>query len=267
MIRKYKESANTPTKQSRYRQAVGWECCVIDRILSRHSKGPWIDKIPCFVDTTCGPGISNDGEEGSPLILLKELNRPSYTFPAAVHFVDIDEHCISSLIDIVRRTPLRKNIKIRFHNMDNRQFLTEELDINKWTFGFIYNDPSGDIPTFDELAEFYEIVNNASCDTIINCPTTTINRVRKAKHCSENRCLFELMEIVNKTFWHITHPVGKHKWSMMIGMNSPKFTIGGLFHRQDSEEGQAILKGLNYTTKEKKALGEQLTFGFERMVG
>lgn len=252
-MNKYKESQWTPIKQRRYRQLVNWSCAAINAIWNKHKGASWLDDKFYFIDTTCGPGVSKNGKDGSPLILLNQLHSNNYKFPATLDFIDVEENYIEELRFLIEGYSIREKVKVNLHCGDNKLVLKKILnnkENTKWTYGFIYNDPSGEIPKFDEISNFCEVAGMFPCDVIINCPATTINRVRMAKHCVEDRCFIEWINCIPKKFWFLTEPVGKHRWTMMLGTNWDHAKLYGDFYRNDSFEGMRILKKLNLTKKE-----------------
>jgi three-Cys-motif partner protein len=211
-------------------------------------RNPWASKRYHYFDITAGPGGGQFGL-GSPLIFMGEIGLAEIPYQAV--FIDQDERACERLTTAL--SPYMSQGRISVHCGNHHEILKKYIfdgrPDNK-QFGLIYDDPSGQIPSFDLLADF------ATChhriDILVYVSSTNIKRQYHCNLCSCNLRLDEYIKRIPKRVWLIREPQGCHQWTFLIGTNwdsFPAFKNKG-FYYIDSPEGQAILERANYTREE-----------------
>ena len=151
-----------------------------------------------YIDGFAGPGVYENGEDGSPAVVLKAAR--DHTFPTTAEllcvFVEAEPKRFDSLktvIDTIAKT-LPSNIKAeaifgRFdeHLQQATQLLTSQRNQNAPTLAFI--DPFGFSHTPFEAVK--QILSVPKCEVFINFMYEEVNRfLTKAEHAEDYDSLF-----------------------------------------------------------------------------
>lgn len=220
------------------------------------NKYNWVQNNTYFYyDLNAGPGVYND-IIGSPIIFLNEARKYRHVKFYVSLFEVLPENA-EMLESNIRSMNYPDNIDISIINKDSAQYLNKyAFSSGNQQFGMVYSDQNGKIPPFDTLSKFSEGKKSSRVDIVINLSATTIKRVSNQKYCTENRRLFDYLNIIDKNTWLIRKNHGRHQWTFLIGCNwkdFPEFKEIG-FRKADSIAGKRILDELNYTSKEKKQI-------------
>lgn len=222
---------------------------VIDKNLAKYRR--WCDERYFYFDITAGPGVVN-GEMGSPLIFLAEAKK--YGKVSAV-FIEKKRINWQPLFE---KANGYKKIQVNPRLGDNKDILPEYfVNEKKRRFGLLYCDPSGNIPDFQLLGDFSRISCYTTTDILINCPAVTLKRATGCSKCKYHSTLAEELTKIEKKYWLIREPYGKHQFVFLLGtnwVNFPSFKKIGMYPI-DSKEGEIIFKYVNYTTKEREVDG------------
>ncbi len=171
---------------------------------------PYINKVH-YYDLFCGPGKYDDGGEGSPLIILKELND---AFELALsRGIEMSEfNCLFNDIDSNIVETLKKNItsgigfnsnigSVSYRNEDYKQISLEVIqklkNLPKGEKAFIYIDPYGykDI-RFNELKQ---LIISKNSEVLLFLPTHFMFRF--SENGTPESLLNFIDEIVPKSQW------------------------------------------------------------------
>ncbi len=239
----------SPIKQEHFRIVLQTHLNIVQAIFKKY---PYIPSTFYYFDTHCGPGIYEGGESGSPFIFLEEINKTDLRFSAI--FIDENEEYIENLR---REVGTCKNIKI-LHGNNAELLPIYALPGRKKRYGLLYSDPNG---IFDDnmLSQFSRQTPHRTVDILINCPATTVKRVKNSTRHQETRTLNERLQPIDKKFLLVREALsGCQQWTFLLltGWYAfPKFKNIRMFHDSDPE-GIDILRKLNYTTKERKSASQ-----------
>ena len=239
----------TPIKQDKLKAFLNMHLRIA-RGAIKNKKFPNTNESYYFIDMNAGTG-SNNGYDGSPKIFMNSVHKLNIKFKA--YFIEKRPENHSQLIDNLQcYRNGSTNGEIYPLLGDHKEWLPRIANIiNEKTvnFGLIYTDPTGKTPPFEALAEVSSLKHFLKTDILINCPATNLKRLvgkfRKAH-------LSEYLEPINKKYWLIGEPFGRHCWSLLFGCNwnkYPSLESKGLYHLS-SGEGQEIFHRLNYSKKE-----------------
>ena len=119
-------------------------------------------------------------------------------------------------------------------------------------YGLIFHDPN-DLVDFDLLGRLYEQPQTQKVDLLIYMSATTWKRYRTG---SSKRIASLIVELgrINKRYWIVRDPRGKHQWTFLLGTNwqdFPYWERGG-FYRVDGREGSRVLAKLSETSEEAR---------------
>ncbi len=232
-------SEYTPVKQKHFEGIVDMHIRITKSIIERHT---WAHPVYHYFDINAGPGIY-ERIKGSPLIFLELAKKHCLDYRAVL--IESNEQYYQ---DLLRRTKKYQDCEVLSgdHNdvMQQRFFSKKHPSI----FGILYNDPTGQQPSFDLLSDASKCY--PKLDLLIYCPATNIKRVAHSKKTAET--LLDGLAKIDKKVWIVRKPMGNQQWSFLIGSNwidFPAWEKEG-FHNIQSERGQEILAELNYTKKE-----------------
>jgi len=169
----YAEGADTPHKQQALRDYFRLWLEITKNIIDRNQ---WADRTVTVVDAYAGIGVKDSTKEGSPVILLDELERSGVRY----RFFAIER-------DAATFSRLDESIRARFPNADGEvnvihsewQGMFREICrtvANSNGLGLVYLDPTGVLTMGD-----VELLEGAGrIDVAVNVATTNHKRVRKA---------------------------------------------------------------------------------------
>jgi len=246
-------SEYTPIKQEQLRGILEMHIRMVKGIIERSK---WAHPIYHYFDINAGPGIYNE-IEGSPIIFLKLATSRELCLNYKAVFIESNTQSYQKLLENTKTYPNREVI-LGDHNVEMRHFLDKRYPS---VLGILYNDPTGQRPSFDLLAEVNKYYPRL--DLLIYCTATNIKReVHSGQSSSET--LLDGLDKIDKKTWIVRKPMGKQQWTFLIGSNWEKYPDWkkARFYNVESEEGQEILAELNYTTREI-INQKQLRFKFE----
>jgi len=248
--KKYGSGPHTAEKQERLRSALRLHAIYVRAVCQK-----WPKKFYYFIDTTCGPGLSPEGEDGSPLIIMEQMSRLSGIEPRAI-FIDSDLGAIEALkYSLEKRYPRYWNQHVGLLNHDYAAVIPL-LEIPKSTKGIIYVDRTGQIPD-------WEVFRKCRLDLLINVACTTLKRVRgqqayfeaKGKVIEDPITPLDDAILSLRKEWLIQEPVGQHGWSMLFGFrNAPQSWKKQGWYRIDSERGKHLLMLATKSKEEQKSM-------------
>lgn len=234
----------TGVKQAHFRTLIRAHIGIVQAIQRKYS---WVGKKYLYFDINSGPGIYDDGEKGSPVIFLDEIENVGMDYQAIL--IDINENNVEKLRDVTG-----DNKRVTIVCEDNATAITRfynSCSMNDLQYGILYTDPNG---TFNSalLGEFSSRFNKI--DLLINCPATAIKRERNCSKCDENRTLVQRLEAIRKKHWLVRKklPNSTYQWTFLLGSNwdnFPEFRNLGMF-KCNSRMGKQILGELNLTASE-----------------
>lgn len=237
-------SEATKYKQQHLETILRTHIRIVKAIFGRNNYSS-LSKKYIWIDLNAGTGWlkkENSIEAGSPIIFLQIAEEfPEIDFVCCL----FEDYFFDELVKNLQHYRKLKNVELLFFRDHN----TINLHTNKKYYGMIYHDPSG-FPNFDLIENIYKNNSLNLVDVLINCPTTTVKRVRKAHE--DYLKLNEYLLKIKKSNWCVREPFGKQQWSLLIGTNwdnFPTFSKQG-FYQHNSEYGASILKKMNETKKE-----------------
>ena len=214
----------------------------------------WLENTFYYIDANAGEGsyAMEDGSVclGSPIVALAELHKSDLRHEA--YLIEISKDNCKKLRDRLSQEEFYGDC-VNVHHGDQYEILPGLLnakDGKRKRLGMLYTDPSGTPPDFNLLTRISHNNRFEQIDFLIYCSATNIKRIIGAG----NDCirLKEAIETINKKYWLIREPMGRHQWTFILGTNwkgFPQFEKIGLY-QVTTEKGQEILKRLNYTNKE-----------------
>jgi three-Cys-motif partner protein len=244
-------SGHTFEKLNTFQSIVKTHLAIANRVIQKHH---YYDRSYWYIDITAGPG-RYEGFDGSPLVFLKEaIQQPGILFNVVLIEINNDNFDV-----LLRATDVFReysNINLFMERGDHRELLKKYYGvIGPKRIGLIYCDPTGNIPDFDLLSETSIIRLFTSTDFLVYMSAANAKRVALSPLCKESRRLSDFLETINKDWWQLREPIGRHQWTFLFGSNYrfPEFrTIK--FHSRDSKEGRGIWETLCTTSKEREGI-------------
>jgi len=240
----YDCSKYTPQKNEDFRFFLRTHIKITDYTLRRNI---WADPSYHYFDITAGPGKGEYGP-GSPVIFCEEIKSINRQYQAT--FIEYDEKkCQELRLNLTPYADNRGHLTI--HCGDHHSVLGEYIRTkHAKDYGLLFDDPTGQIPSFDLLAKFAEYYPRI--DILIYVAPTNIKRQYQSRLCSNDLRLEDFIKQIPKAYWLIRKPQGRHQWTFLLGTNwdsFPCFKSRGFYHK-DSEQGQEIFNRINYTKDE-----------------
>lgn len=239
----------TQIKQQHFQNIVDVSLRIVSAILLRNS---WADPLYTFIDLNAGPGNIN-AQDGSPQIFCSLAENYS-RIKKKVTLCEINDKNADQLehlrVDYKDFADYSIQVLRGDHN-DTVPPLIPAAPIK--TYGLIYNDPTGSLPSFDllqMLADAYPLT-----DILIHTSASNLKRQRRAEHCPVDKRIDEYVQAINKKHWIVREPYTKFQWTFLLGTNwdgFPQFKRLG-FYRADELDGAAIMRRLAYTQSERDA--------------
>lgn len=266
----------TPDKSKAFHTILRMQINIARAVIRKYAR---YTPLPyTYIDLTAGPGYSDPQHTipGSPLIFLRlatqeipigtstEKNMPPVPFEA--HLFEKDPEFATNLQKETapyKQSPHCRTLTI--HNADYTDPASGACTLwrtpQKYRYGLIYIDPSGDIPNFETLACLAHKMPRA--EILLHIPAVTIKRRSRAYNISER--LTDLMGKIPKKHWLIrdTRRGDKHQWTFLMGTNADDLfrdLKNENFYSINSKEGKQILERLNYTRQELRELRQPRLF-------
>jgi three-Cys-motif partner protein len=242
-------SKYTDTKQVHFKQIVSTLLAITEKIVKKNT---WAYPTFQYYDLNGGPGYNPEGSLGSPLIFCEVARQFNLNYQ--MHLFENNSISFNRLCKSVNNSPYQNGqFAIKYYNIDHNEYSVPSLCTPPPTqFGLIYNDPTGNMPSFEFLSTFSRIFPRI--DILINCPCSTIKRTRKCSKVTNSKTLLQHLVNINKKYWLVREPHDKHQWSFVLGTNWANFPalekIG--LYKSHSEKGRQIIQVLNLTHKERQ---------------
>ena len=236
---------------------------VIQKISLKYTPLPYL-----YLDLTAGPGYSDPHRriKGSPLIFLELANQPlpigrskdkfKAPVPFEAYFFEKDAAFAAQLETEIAPFQASSYCQgLTVHCADYTDPTTGACRLwttpQKYRYGLIYVDPSGDLPDFDTLACLAERFPRV--EILIHIAAAIVKRRSQAHNIPER--LVDLIGKIPKPHWLIrkARRGDKHQWTFLMGTGDNELFKGlkrEQFHPVDSPEGRRILEQLNYTQQE-----------------
>ena len=236
---------------------------VIQKYSPKYTPLPYL-----YLDLTAGPGYSEPRRQikGSPLIFLEQASRPLPVgrsedkfmppVPFEAHFFEKDAEFAAQLEHNI--VPFRAASHCHGLTVYHADYTDPTVGVcslwpapQKYRYGLVYIDPSGDLPDFATLACLAEKFPRV--EILIHIAATIVKRRSQAHNIPER--LADLIGKIPKPHWLIrkARRGDKHQWTFLMGTGIDRLFRGlkrEEFHPIDSPEGQRILEQLNYTQQE-----------------
>jgi hypothetical protein len=123
-----------------------------------------------------------------------------------------------------------------------------------WLRGLIFADPNGEL-AWQSMVDLVTIC--PFLDVLLYYSANMRKRVRCCGKTYVHDQLLDLLPLVQKQHWFVREPAGRKEWTFFFGSNmagiDPIRRLG--FWSTESERGRAIMRALNYTVKERAAMG------------
>lgn len=221
-----------------------------------------------YADMNAGPG-HNDSVDipGSPVIFLDAVKQVSttknYNMKHETYFIEQN----TEYTDRLKTTINMLNSNSAIINGNHKEELIPICNkLKVKTLGLIYHDPNGEI-SFDTLKKvfFNKRGYTHTIDLLIRVSATTLkrDRTRHPKLKDKHKSLSEYIKEINKTTWLIKKPEenDKFQWTFIFGTNYANMNAYKKkgFFRLETEEGQEILKKLDFTKKELDEMNKNIS--------
>lgn len=237
----YGKSEYTPIKQVHLREIAMMVVCAARKVQDKH---PWAYERLLCADLMAGPGLDDDGDAGSPCILLDTVR--AHAAQAQLWFCEDNRERGQRLLQVMSPQQGSSSFPVEVCLEDCRRAFPRYLDTlgQTWplerVFGLIYADPTTEAP-WETLAYAARALRRV--DILISLPACTIKRVVGTHGPSGAHLPLPAgMGMVQKDVWLIRELVGRHQWTFLLGTNYPDMheckRIGLV--RLDSPHGQRI---------------------------
>jgi hypothetical protein len=243
------QSSVTEIKQEHFRKILSVHMLITSHVIRNWREKNWnVSPYFHYFDINAGAGFDQNGVKGSPQIFCEEREKRKIYCKSL--FIEESADNAESLKALLPG----ENVECGDHSDVLPGSFTDE---KVRRFGLLYADPNG-IFDLDVIRKFCECYCYNKTDILINCNSTAIKRVRMSSRHEETRSLWDRLQEIDKKYWIIREPYGRHQWSFILGTNWPSFPkfekIG--FYKLESKEGREIFNKINLTKPEN----EQLTY-------
>jgi three-Cys-motif partner protein len=243
-------SCFTEEKLDTFQAIIKQHIIVSSKVIQKYN---YYDRSYWYFDLTAGPGITDGGEgyRGSQLVFLDEaIKHPDIMFNVVLF--EINSLNFDQLLYYTDDYRQCKNINLFVEHGDHKAlFKKYHSVVGLKRIGLIYCDPSGNVPNFDLLGQISIMRLFTPTDFLVYVSGTNIKRVSMSPSAKETRRLSEYIETVNKKWWQLWEPLGKHQWTFLFGSNYQFQEFKkSRFHYRDSKEGKDIWEKLCKTHKE-----------------
>lgn len=242
----YKASEYTPIKQQALEAALTQQIDLVVTIT-----GKWQNpKTYLYFDLNAGPGVTDTGHVGSPLVFRRIANEFSSIYPYfkyKARLYEIDPRMYTKLI---RHIGADRNFRVENCSHEAigevlKSALSKPFNQRKWVFGAIYLDPSNAQIPWELLEQANEVFPHI--DIMINIACASYKRTIATEGYET---LAEKLPRIKK-HWIVRRPFGKHQWSILIGTNwenYPAWQEKDFYPWNDQSVGTAIFEKLVYTS-------------------
>lgn len=251
----YGKSSYTPMKQQHLREIATMVMCAAREAMGKHPD--WATAPFLLADLFAGPGVDDDGDTGSPLILLDAAT----AHLAAVECWLFENHALrgSRLEMTVYGMPGPAQVRpIVFVADCQGAFPPAMADMIRRhraskVYGLLYADPTGEMPwtlIADAAARLPRV------DILLSLQATTVKRLHGVWPESKPSLEAALGGIA-KTHWLVRELHGPYQWTFLLGTNYPGYARWGMKRiglvPVDSADGQRIIERAYLTADELAA--------------
>lgn len=246
---RYRTSDYTPIKQQALRDALDQQINLIVNITKTWDR----PKPYLYFDLNAGPGITEKGQPGSPVIfqrIAEKYSREWSNFRYQATLYEADLHIYKRLVEV-----LGQDHHFEIKNSDHES-LRERLETDAkmiigkkrdWVFGAVYADPSNAVLPWELLERLNEVYPRI--DVMINIACASYKRTIAT---IGYQTLAERLPRIKK-HWIVRKPFGKHQWSILIGSNwtnYPAWREKNFYPWDDNDVGSSIFEKLVYTPEQ-----------------
>lgn len=246
----------TQEKQNIFSGLMTMHVAIVKGILSRWRK---ISPFYYYVDMTAGPGVYKDEDGraivGSPVIARMALTDANVKY--RMYLVERD----SSVFDTLKSwfseeaIPRASEQYLCFGDAEELVPAIRFADQYKH-YGLVYADTTAQIPPFETFRRLGQSRQYDNMDFIMTYAAASHKRQIKSSLCKTEERLPELLGRINKKFWLIREPYGKHQWTFLIGTNwadFPRWNKRG-FYGITNKRGNEIYRKIWLTNAEMEEL-------------
>lgn len=235
----------------------------------------WVIPFYHYFDMYSGPGIYGEehdpdlsGTVGSPLRALRALRAAGY--PYRVRFHDADRRQTAALRASLEAQGFQQEVKY-VHDADCAAGVREIMRIpagrNARMFGMVFFDPNGK-PDWPAIQALSAHPNSIHLDFFINLNTAYHKFLFYSSIHDDSLRPTEWLRVLGKKSIYLWRPAKScdQQFALSYCTNGPfpEFKNHG-FHHIDTEEGQEIVRSIDYRPDERRALARSRGFlpGFE----
>jgi len=213
-----------------------------------------VDPSYYYFDMTAGAGLYQDDKRhwivGSPIRTVKYLHDKGMNYYACLY--EISERNAKHLEIFLN--PFINNDSITIINADFKEILKCRFEGNQPRYGLVYCDTNATIPPFDLFDKLCLNKAYRYIDILFTYAAASHKRQLKAPGCLvDDRRLPEILSKINKKFWLIREPTGRHQWTFLIGTNWANFPVWNKqnFYGITTSKGKEIYQRICYTKDER----------------
>lgn len=226
-------SDTTIIKQEKFEKLLDLHIRVCQQIFSKPNT---VNKIYRYIDTFSGLG------DGSPSIFKKLIEQHSLEFEA--DFFEINKEAGKSLKNILKDFG---TIRI-----GDSKLLVQTLAPSDSQYGIAYLDSFGGESLYLDTPQIAFCLSQKfrKVDILLNVNATSIKRPRGAGFT--DIYAIDIIDQIEKSYWIVSEPYGKHQWAFLIGTNWQHFPTWEKegFYNIGSNDGQEILRIINFSKNE-----------------
>jgi len=207
-------------KQEIFHGIMDMHTSIVKSIIGRGKAAP----AYYYFDLTAGAGLYQDDKKrwiiGSPIRAIAHLQTKEMEYFATLY------EATKENADVLRNhlTMFNRHANtICVINADSAEVIKEKLNGGKPKYGIIYADTNATIPPFETFTKLANISGYSCIDFMTTYAASSHKRQIKAGHCDAKERLPEILSKINKKFWLIREPTGKHQWTFLIGTNWANF--------------------------------------------
>lgn len=232
---------------------------VTGAVLNKH---PYFIQQYRYIDVTAGKGFTPDGNEGSPLVFLSNVESDELRLPYRADLIECNQTNFSELKNNIRRMKTERDWKCDKLYLYNGQYEDVIPKLfrrkNSKEFGLVFVDHSGDMPNFEILQNIAE--KRPRMEILIYISATNIKRL----HPQTGKYLTDYMDEMGKDYWLIRKPFcwDSHQWTFLLGSGCDIFGDYKKidFVRLKSKAAQAFFPKLNLSEKQRQEKSQPRLF-------